>query len=156
MEHTQREEFLSLANRMVQLRYSMDSDHLGIIFSEISMPDYMMLIMLSKKMGIHEPNAKVYLSEISTQTNMPITKVSKLVQNLQDKGYVYWRHDNDGSQGTYIFLSETGAELLKKQQEILHRYFKIVIERMGYDKFVQVLELMLELETVMEEEAMKL
>lgn len=155
-EKLRQEELMDLGNRLMHLRYSMDSEHMGIIFSEISMPDYMILVMLSRKLGIHEPEAKVYLSEISTELNLPITRVSKLVQNLQEKGYVYWQHDEDGSRGTYIYLSETGGELIKNQQEILHKFVKQVIERMGYEKFVQVLELMHELETVMEEEAEKL
>lgn len=149
-------ELMDLVNRLIHLRYSMDSDHLKLIFSEISMRDYMILMMLVRKLGIHEPEAKVYLSEISTELDQPINQVSKLVQNLQNKGYVYWKHDDKGSSGTYIYLSETGSELMKKQQEILLRYFKNVIENMGYEKFVQVLELMFDLEDAMSEEAEKL
>lgn len=155
-EKLQQEELMELGNRLIHLRFSLDSEHLGIIFSDISIRDYMVLVMLSRKLGIHEPEAKVYLSEISAELNMPITQVSKLVQNLQEKGYVYWKHDEDGSHGTYIYLSETGRELIAKQQEILKGYFIKVVEQMGYEKFVQVIDLMSELETVMASEADKL
>ena len=155
-EKIHQEELMDLANRMIQLRYSMDSDHLGLVFSEVSMADYMILAKLARKMNLHDPDKKVYLREISSEMNLSITMVSKLVQQLQNEGYVYWKHDEDGSNGTYIYLSETGEELMGKQQQILNRYFKNIIERIGYDRFVQVLDLMGRLEVIMEEEAEKL
>lgn len=155
-ENTNREELMALVDRLIHLRYSMDSDHLRMIFSEISMPDYMILMMLARKLGIHEPDAKVYLSEISTEIDRPINQVSKLVQNLQNKGYVYWKHDDKGENGTYIYLSEIGQELIEKQQGILLDYFKRIIDNMGYERFVSVLNLMIELEDAMKEEAEKM
>lgn len=148
-ESLQKEELMELGNRLIHLRYSMDAEHMGIIFSDISMADYMILVMLSRKLGIHQPEAKVYLSEISAELNQPIPRVSKMVQNLQNKGYVYWQHDEDGSRGTYIFLSETGRELIENQQEILKDYFEKIVNQIGKEKMVQVLDLMSELDAVM-------
>ncbi len=155
-EITNTKELMNLVNRLIHLRYSMDSDHLKLIFSELSMPDYMVLMLLVRKLGIHEPEAKVYLSEISTELDQPISKISRLVKNLQEKGYVYWEHDTMKNSGTYIYLSETGSELIRKQQKILTDYFRNIIDNMGYEKFVQVLDLMMDLENAMKEEAEKM
>ncbi len=148
-----KEDLLSLANRMIHLRYSMDSHHLDRVFREISIADYMVLYSLSKRMGINQPEVRVYLSEISKELGLPMNRVSKMVQNLQNKGYVYWEHD---SQGTYIYMSEIGSAVMKKQQAILRQFFGKVIERLGTDEFIQTLDMMYQVELVMESEAAKM
>ena len=45
---------------------------------------------------------------------------------------------------------------MKRQQKILEEYFSHIVQRIGFDRFSQVLDLMDRLETVMEEEAEKL
>ena len=155
-ESARQEELMDVGNRLMHLRYSIDSDHLELVFSEITLPDYMILLRFARRMGIYKLETKIYLKEICTEMNLPMARVSNMVQNLQNKGYVYWQHDEDGSEGTYIYLSETGAEKMKRQQEILEKYFSHIVERIGHDKMIQVLDLMEKLEGVMEEEAEKL
>ncbi len=152
MEETRNEkDLLELGDRMIRLRYSMDSNPMNTIFQDIAVADYLILSNLSRRMGIHE--AKVYLSDISKELEQPITRVSRLVQNLQNKGFVYWNHD---SRGTYIYLSETGRTAMKKQQAILRELMGNVIETMGKEVFVALLDQMNELEAVIEKEASKL
>ncbi|MCD8148528.1 MAG: helix-turn-helix domain-containing protein [Clostridiales bacterium] len=148
-----KEDLMELANRMIHLRYSMDSNHMEKVFRDISISDYLVLQTLSRKMGIHQPEARVYLSEIAKELDIPINRVSRMVQNLQNKGYVYWEHD---PQGTYIYMSETGVEAMENQQKILRRFFGNVIERLGRDQFVEILDMMYQLELVIEAEAEKL
>ncbi|MCD8300704.1 MAG: hypothetical protein LUC41_05995 [Clostridiales bacterium] len=143
-------ELLELGNRMLRLKYDLDSNHMGLIFSGISLSDYIILLRLSRTMGIHEPEAKVYLSDIQKEMEVPMSNVSRVVQRLQDKGYVYWKHDK---QGTYIFLSETGREAMKSQQETLRFFMQNVIDRVGIDDFIHVLDEMHRMEEIMDEEA---
>ncbi len=147
-EQTNENELLELGDRMIRLRYSMDSTYMSALFQDISISDYLVLSNLARRMGIHEE--KVYLSDISKELDQPITRVSRLVQNLQNKGYVYWNHD---SRGTYIYLSETGHDVMKDQQQTLRDFFQRVIERMGRDEFASLLDQMQQLEDVMEGEA---
>ncbi len=155
-ESVRQEELMDVGNRLMHLRYSIDSDHLELVFSEITLPDYMILLRFARRLGIYKLETKIYLKEICAEMNLPMTRVSRMVQNLQNKGYVYWQHDEDGSEGTYIYLSETGAEKMRQQQKILEDYFSHIVKRIGHDKMIQVLDLMEKLEGVMEEEAEKL
>ena len=155
-ESVRQEELMDVGNRLMHLRYSIDSDHLELVFSEITLPDYMILLRFARRLGIYKLETKIYLKEICAEMNLPMTQVSRMVQNLQSKGYVYWQHDEDGSEGTYIYLSETGAEKMRQQQKILEDYFSHIVKRIGHDKMIQVLDLMEKLEGVMEEEAEKL
>lgn len=152
-DQLQQDDLMALGNRLMHLRYSIDSDHLGLVFSEIALPDYMILLRFARRMGIYKLETKIYLKEICAELNLPMTRVSKMVQNLQNKGYVYWQHDEDGSEGTYIYLSENGAEKMRLQQKILEEYFSRIVDRIGYEKVSQVLDMMERLENVMEEEA---
>ncbi len=143
-------DLVELGNEMFRLRFSMDSGLVSAVFQDISVPDYLILSTLSHRMGIHEPDAKVYLSMISKEMEFPITRVSRIVQNLQSKGYVYWEHD---STGTYIYLSETGREVMARQQESLKTFFEKVEERISREELVRSLESMIMLEEAMELEA---
>ncbi len=147
---------LELGDRIIRIRYSMDADHLHRVFTVISMTDYMILTRLGRTMGINKPETRVYLSEISKEMNRPINQVSQMVQNLQAKGYVYWEHDPEQRSGTYIYISETGREAMTRQQEILHRYFENIVNRLGEENVAEILDMMYRLETVMEEEAERL
>ncbi|MCC8029290.1 MAG: hypothetical protein LIO75_05800 [Lachnospiraceae bacterium] len=155
-ETIKEKDMLELGDRIIRTRYSMDADHLNLVFKDISMSDYMILAKLGHRMGFNNPETRVYLSEISKELDRPINQVSQMVQNLQDKGYVYWEHDPEQRSGTYIYISETGREAMVRQQEILRKYCGNIVERIGRDNVVKILDMMHKLETVMEDEAKKL
>ena len=75
-----------------------------------------------------------------------------MIGNLRDKGLVTWSHDGNGSEGTYVTITEMGQKLLTEQEEILKAYYGKVIEKFGKDNLIQLLQLMKQLETVMSSE----
>ncbi len=143
-------DLMELGERMLRLQFAMDSAHMAAVFTEISVPNYLILSNLARRMKIHEPEAKLYLSEISRELEIPINRASRIVQNLQNMGYVYWEHD---SKGTFIYLSETGREVMRKQREILQGFFGNVVRKIGLDEFENIIDQMNRLEQVMEVEA---
>ncbi len=155
-ENMQEKDILELSDRIIKTRYSLDADHLNLVFKDISVSDYMILAKLGHRMGFNNPETKVYLSEISRELDRPINRVSQMVQNLQDKGYIYWEHDQEQRKGTYIYISETGREAMIRQQNILRRYCENIVERIGKDNVIKILDMMSHLEMVMEEEAQNL
>ena len=72
-----------------------------------------------------------------------------MIGKLRDKGLLTWAHDGDGSEGTYVTITESGKNLLCEQEEILKKYYGNVIEKFGKEKLIQLLQLMKELETIM-------
>ncbi len=149
-ENTNEKELLELGEQMIRLRFAMDTSHLAAVFREISISDYLILSNLARRMRIHEPEIKVYLSEISKELELQMNQVSRIVQNLQNKGYVYWQHD---SRGTYIYLSETGRAVMRRQQDTLRTFFQNIIARMGREEFTKCVEQMSLLEDMVEAEA---
>ena len=72
---------------------------------------------------------------------------------LRDAGYVVWSHDGDGSEGTYVTITESGQSIIRNQEELLKSYYGHVIDKFGKDNLLQLLRLMKQLETIMSSEA---
>ena len=102
-------EVAELANEITFQNYRWNRVDMHKLFQNMSSIDYSIVWILSRHMEGKEENKKLYLKEISEQLKLPIPKVSKLVQSLQDKGLVYWRHDGKGEEGTYIQITEAGG-----------------------------------------------
>ena len=75
-----------------------------------------------------------------------------MVGQLRDKGLVSWSHDGDGSEGTYIIITDSGLRQMETQEMLLKNYYSRVTERFGKEKLTALLELMIELEKVMDSE----
>ncbi len=148
-----KEDLIRLANQMLQLRSTIDSDHLKKIFSKISLVDYTMLRKVYGRTTEDHISEPIYLSSLAEQFDLKMSQVSSGVKRLQAKGYVYWEHDE---KGTFIRLSETGHRLMQEQQEILNDYVYNVIKRIGYVRFIQIMDSIKSLEDIMEEEACKM
>lgn len=132
-------------NEWLMLQYKTNSNHLDNVFTEVSKETYLTLLLLSRKLGLHE--SKVYLKEISEEMGLAMRVVSTRVQKLQDKGLVYWDHDKSG---TYITISERGLDAINKQQELLATMMESVITEYGYHEFRDFLEKRRTLYDVME------
>ena len=145
-------EVAELANEITFQNYRWNRVDMHKLFQNMSSIDYSIVWILSRHMEGKEENKKLYLKEISEQLKLPIPKVSKLVQSLQDKGLVYWRHDGKGEEGTYIQITEAGIRRAVAQQEKLQGFYNKVIQQFGKERFEQLIEEMKELEDIMNQE----
>ena len=75
-----------------------------------------------------------------------------MVGELKDRGLVLWSHDGDGSEGTYVTMTESGEKALKEQEQILKKFYGKVIKKFGIEHLVDLLNLMKQLDTVMSSE----
>ena len=83
---------------------------------------------------------------------MSIRKTSKTVRDLRDRGYVKWSHDGNGTDGTYVTITDAGAKQLHDQETIIKDFYGNVINKFGKENMINLLILMKELDTVMESE----
>ena len=79
-------------------------------------------------------------------------QTSKMIERLRDAGYVLWSHDGNGSEGTYVTITESGKSILQEQEKTLKHYYSKVFEKFGKENLIQLLQLMKQLETVMSSE----
>ena len=146
-------DILKLSNELMYRRYLLNKDQLRSFFKELSIPDYIALHIIQETEEFTEIyEGRTYLKDLAEKMQMTIRQTSKLVGNLRDRGLLLWSHDGNGSEGTYVTITESGKKLLKNQEQILRDYYGKVIEKYGKENLIQLLRLMKELETVMSSE----
>ena len=147
----------TLANEITYRKYLLEKVNVKKLFSGISVLDYnamqAILRFNEKKKNVTD---RIYLRELSEELKIPISKVSQMIGRLQENGMVRWKHEGKGEHGTYIEITDRGVEAVKKQQDILKSFYGTVVTRYGIDKFVQMLDMVTELENIMTDELEKI
>lgn len=147
----------TLANEITYRKYLLEKVNVKKLFSEITVLNYnamQSILKFNKKK--ENVNDRIYLRELSEELKIPISRVSKMISELQDNGMVRWKHEGKGEQGTYIEITDRGIAAVKKQQDILKSFYGTIVNRYGTDKFVQMLDMVKELEDIMTEELEKI
>lgn len=140
----------TLSNEITYRRYLLNKDKVKEFFHTISIPEYIALHRIGK--GSDESSIygqKTYLKDISAKMELSMRQTSKMIGDLRDKGLITWSHDGNGSEGTYVTITEAGEKCLCEQENILKQFYGNVIESFGKEKLIQLLQLMQELETTM-------
>lgn len=119
----------------------------------LSAPDYIALnIIRETEKNEQIYSGRTYLKDLAEKMQLSMRQISKMIGNLKERGLVVWSHDGNGSEGTYVTITESGQQLLTQQQKILEEYYGNVIDKFGKDNLIQLLNLMKQLETVMSSE----
>lgn len=142
-----------LSNEFTYRKYMMDKEKIRNFFKKLSIPEYIALhniVQNHAEASIY--GGRTYLKELSEKLDMTMRKTSNMVKKLRDEGLVTWSHDGDGSEGTYVMITDMGRKLLEEQEEILKDYYGNVIRKFGKDNLIQLLQLMKQLETAMKSE----
>ena len=148
-----REEILKLTNEFTYRKYLMNKEQEKDFFKKITVPEYIALHHIASGSEISDIySGRTYLKELSEKMQISIHQTSKMVGALRDKGLLVWSHDGNGSEGTYVTITENGCKLLGEQEEALKKYYEKVIQRFGKENLIQLLQLMKQLETVMSSE----
>ena len=135
-----------LAYDLTYQRYLLNKDKANYLFNDLSVGDY---VVLHTVLCFED---KAYLEKIGEKLNLSISNMSNVATNLKNRGLITWSHDGDGSEGTYLTVTETGLKLMDKQEEKLKNYYERVINRFGLKNTVDLIGKMTALETIMEEE----
>ena len=149
MKEITREQLIEMGNDWLKMQFVTGEEHFSQLFSEISTYDYIALLLLQRRMGLGDD--RIYLKEISEELDMPMAKVSKIVQRMQNRGFVYWTHDASDRPGTFITLSEIGRDALKNQEEKIAVFFENAIIKYGAEDFIKLMELRKRFNDTMEE-----
>ena len=134
-----------LAYDLTYQRYLLNKDKANYLFNDLSVGDY---VVLHTVLCFED---KAYLEKLGEKLNLSISKMSNVATNLKNRGLVIWSHDGDGSEGTYLTVTETGLKLMDKQEDKLKNYYERVINRFGLKNTVDLIGKMTALETIMEE-----
>ncbi len=142
----------TLANEITYRKYLFEKINMKKLFHNISILDYNAMQAILKYNAGKNDIGRIYLRELAEDLKIPINRVSRMIGSLQESGMVKWKHDGKGEQGTYIEITDRGIDTVQNQHEILKQFYGRVITRYGRDKFIQMLEMVTELENIMTEE----
>lgn len=145
-----------LAHELTYQRYLLNQGQANTLFQELSIPEYIALHYLSRAAAEKDnETGKTYLRDIAAELKLSIPQTSRMVGQLRDKGLVSWSHDGDGSEGTYIIITDSGLRQMETQETLLKDYYSRVTEKFGRENLTTLLELMIELEKVMDSELIR-
>lgn len=143
-------DILKLGNELTLRRYLFNKTQVSQV---LNIPDYIALHIIRETRSKEEIYAgKTYLRDLSEKMHLTIRQTSKLIGNLKERGLVVWSHDGNGSDGTYVTITEEGDKLVEQQQVVFKEYYGRVIDKFGRDNLIQLLNLMKQLETIMSSE----
>lgn len=146
-------EVAKLAYELTYHRYLINKDKAHSLFTELTVSEYIALHSISKATSdITDAGNKAYLKDLADYLEVSIHSMSKMAGNLKSRGLVSWSHDGDGSDGTYISLTELGVTSMYRQEEILKEYYSRVIEKFGHDNLINLLQQIEKLEEIMDAE----
>lgn len=143
-----------LAHELIYRRYLLNNNQIRSLFQEVSIVEYLALHLLQETEQADDIySGRTYLKDIADKTQRTIRQTSQMVKTLQERGYLAWSHDGDGSEGTYVTITESGRKMLKEQEQALNNYYGKVFANYGRENVIRLLQLMKQLETVMEAES---
>lgn len=123
------------------------------LFSELTVSEYIALHSILKATSdIADEDNKAYLKDLADNLEVSIHSMSKMAGDLKSRGLVSWSHDGDGSDGTYISLTDLGVKSMYRQEEILNEYYSKVIDKFGRDNLINLLRQIEKLEEIMDAE----
>lgn len=142
-----------LTNELIFRKYLLNHEQYRNFFEDLNMPAYIALHIISETASEESIySGKTYLKDLSDQMQLSIRQTSKIVAALRDRGLVTWAHDGDGTDGTYVVITETGTQHIHQQEEQLRTFYGRVIEKYGTENMIRLLRMMKELETVISSE----
>ncbi len=139
-----------LNNSPIYHQFLFQSGFFSYLMNELTYQEYALLDRIEK---VSEENAyadrRVYLKELAAQVNLSGRSLSCLVKCLKEKGYVLWKHDGNGSEGTYLIMTDLGRDTLYKNKTMLKQRFAKVITEFGENRMLSLISLWKDLEGVM-------
>lgn len=136
-------EVRDLANELTYHRYLMNKGQMLGLFHKMNVGEYLALH------HIDIASDRTYLKELAKKMQLPIQQASGIVSGLEDRGLLIWSHDGNGSEGTYMTITESGQKLIRDQEKLLREYYGHVFAKFGRQNLIQLLSLMKQLEDIM-------
>jgi DNA-binding MarR family transcriptional regulator len=121
---------------------------LSKLFSNLSILEYLILWNLLKYKD-ENGGDKIYLSTISQELNIPISKVSQLIKRLEHKGLVIWEFNEDG---TYISFPQATVDSAVAQEKVLREFLKKVAEDYGEEDFKKLIDSIVKFSKIVDKE----
>ena len=142
-----------LTHELTYYRYILNQGRTDSLFRDLALSEYVALDRVARSISEKgDAEARTYLQDLAETLKLSIPQTSKMIGRLRDKGLVIWSHDGNGTDGTYVSITESGVQAMERQEMILKDYYGRVINRFGRENMAKLLRLMIQLEKDMDAE----
>jgi DNA-binding MarR family transcriptional regulator len=150
MDHTITKEFLLIINKYRKLAHH-HRHNFRMNLGEFRMLSYINNCLEEKRDNhIEAPGIKV--SELSKVMHATKPAASKMLNALEEKGYIERITDSKDRRVVYIKLSSSGEAILKAVQKKMYLFADHIIEKLGKEDAEKLVSLLQKLYQIMEDE----
>ena len=110
---------------------------IGKIFEYMERSEYIFLYNIQKCMQT-SGNDKAYMSELAGQMKLSVIETSRVVKNLEDKGYVTWQTD-DNKERTFVKLTVKAQEAMAHQNDKMVKAYRKISSEISEDEIKQAI-----------------
>ena len=147
-----KKETMNIVNEIIYQQYFMSRNQFHELIEKNNLSEYIALKQIAREKDNELYDGKVYLKDLSLNMQMSNRQMSEMIGNLRDRGLIIWRHDGDGSEGTYVIITEEGRMFIDQQEELFAQYFGNVVEKYGRAKTMKLLGMVKDLQVIMTQE----
>lgn len=142
MEKSLAQDFILIMNRWKKLIHKIQSKHKRSVFPG----EFMMLNAINQKINcLKEKDSEklgVKVSELSENLHSTMPATSKMLKNLEDKGYILRITDTKDRRVVYINLTESGTAIIKNAFAEMHDLSMKAITRLGEEDAKELIRIL--------------
>ncbi len=102
------------------------------VFRSLERADFVILHCI-KKLSEESEDGRVYLKELGTAMGVTMPELSRMINSIQDKGYVLWKTSEDKTR-TYVQLTSRANRKIEKEQEDMREVFNKIKRVIPHDE----------------------
>ena len=144
-----------MQEEMFRAMFRLKHLNMGGMLKDISVGEYKILEMCSGCSQCDARGKGIYVSSMAAEMKVSSPAVSRLLKGMEGKDYIVRHADVKDRRNTRVFITEAGLEKRDECRGVLRNYTEQVIERMGMENMLQLLNLFNQMVDVMEDELKK-
>lgn len=127
------------------------------IFNGVSRSEFLALMLIDKTNGDKQDISKcIQAGDICKGLNCTPAAISKMLKNLEGKGWIVREVNKDNRRNTNIILTEKGHDVINDARKRINEFTKRISNRLGEDKLDQLISILEETYDIAREEINKM
>ncbi len=141
-----------LKDELIQLMRRMRKARLNVLSEQVIYTEYFALEQISRYMEEHPGSGGIYVSELALSMNIVPPAASRLLNSMENKGFIARKVDPGDRRNTFVCLTPSGEEVLAQTARDMDALKTRLVHRMGREDLIALIDLWTKLADIMEEE----
>ncbi len=142
-----------LKKEIITASFEMKKVAKSLLCGGVTRKEFFVLEVLNmKKIGCENG---MYVSELAEHIKISMPQASRMLKNMEEKGYIRREIDENNRRNTFVHTTEKGAEARIKAKQEMDSFVDSIITEMGEQNIRKLIELINLSANIMEKEALK-